>query len=203
MGAATVCRQPHLIRVREDLINEEGGPSSLGKEESGSVPAQAATKKASPRQPLLVRKGEAPPALASCVRGGPASLNPLRDANFCHVRLLPRLPPAVLQQVVEAALPRLAGRHLHHLPRTCLHPLVAVPGQHPAVYVTESRTTGLTPSAPASSVAICPRVGPSMAPVSLFGLRRPLGASNCVSVFNMEARPGIRTDLIFWKQPTP
>ncbi|XP_077489353.1 uncharacterized protein LOC144100209 [Amblyomma americanum] len=27
--------------------------------------------------------------------------------------------------------------------------------------------------------------------------------SHVVSVFNMEARPGTRTDLFFWKQPTP
>ncbi|XP_077490545.1 uncharacterized protein LOC144101314 [Amblyomma americanum] len=60
------------------------------------------------------------------------------------------------------------------------------------------------PSLLAPSVAICPRVGPSKAPVSLFGLwRRPPRSSNCASVFNLEARPGTRPDLFFWQEPTP
>ncbi|XP_077504913.1 uncharacterized protein LOC144114812 [Amblyomma americanum] len=67
-----------------DLSAEDGGPSSAGEQESGDDPAQTATGKATPRHPTLVPRGEAPPALASCVHGRPASLNPFRDAAVCH-----------------------------------------------------------------------------------------------------------------------
>ncbi|XP_077489572.1 uncharacterized protein LOC144100515 [Amblyomma americanum] len=48
-------------------------------------------------------------------------------------------------------------------------------------------------SLPAPSVAICPRVGPSKAPVSLFGLRRTPGANNCVSNDALDVAPARAT----------